>query len=77
MYKDTKILHDTPLDVSYKVVDFVFKRGTRDCITTNKQGCASWSSKKKKGITSFLQNHYLKKQENFFYITVFSLLQIS
>ena len=53
MYKDTKILHDTPVDVSYKVVDFVFKRGTRDCITTNKQGCGSWSSKKKRASLRF------------------------
>ena len=53
MYKDTEILHDTPLDVSYNVVDFVFKRRTRDCITTNKQGCASWSSKKKRALLRF------------------------
>ena len=30
-----------------KVVDFVFKGGTRDYIIINKQGCASWSSKKR------------------------------
>ena len=31
----------------YFVVDFVFKGVTRDCIIINKQGCASWSSKKR------------------------------
>ena len=29
-----------------KLVDFVFKGDTRDYIVINKQGCASWSSKK-------------------------------
>ena len=40
----TKIPYDKLLDVLYKVVDFVFKWGTRDYIVINKQGCASWSS---------------------------------
>ena len=31
----------------YFVVDFVFKGVTRDCVIINKQGCASWSSKKR------------------------------
>ena len=35
------------LDVLYKVVDFLFKGGTRDYKVVNKQGCASWSSKKR------------------------------
>ena len=43
----TKIPHDELLDILYKVVDFVFKGGTRDYIIINKQGCASWSSKKR------------------------------
>ena len=43
----TKIPHDKLLDILYKVVGFVFKAGTRDYIVINKQGCASWSSKKR------------------------------
>ena len=43
----TNIPHDKLLDILYKVVDFVFKEGTKDCIIINKQGCASWSSKAK------------------------------
>ena len=43
----TKISYDKLLDTLYKVVDFVFKGDTRDYIVTNKQGCASWSSKKR------------------------------
>ena len=39
----TKIPHD----ILYKVVDFVFKGGTRDYIIINRQGCAPWSSKKR------------------------------
>ena len=38
--------HDKQLDILCKVVDFVFKGGTRDYIMINKEGCASWSSKK-------------------------------
>ena len=40
----TKIHHDKLLD---KLLDFVFKGGTRDYIIINKQGCASWSSRKR------------------------------
>ena len=43
----TNIPHDKLLDILYKFVDFVFKGGTRDYIIINKQGCASWSSKKR------------------------------
>ena len=43
----TKLLHDKLLDILYKVLDFVFKGGTRDYTVINKQGCASWSSKKR------------------------------
>ena len=43
----TQIPHDKLFDILYKVVDFVFKGGTRNCIVINKQGCASWSSKKR------------------------------
>ena len=42
----TKITHDELLDILYKVVDIVSKGGTTDYIIINKQGCASWSSKK-------------------------------
>ena len=42
-----KIPHYKLLDILYEVVDFVFKGGTRDYIVINKQGCASWSSKKR------------------------------
>ena len=42
----TKIPHDKLLDILYKVVDFILKGGNRDYIIINKQGCASWSSKK-------------------------------
>ena len=40
------MLHDKPLDILYKVVDFVFKGGIRDYIVINKQGCTSWSFQK-------------------------------
>ena len=43
----TKIPHDKLLDILYKVVDFVFKGGTRDYIVSKKQSCTSWSSKKR------------------------------
>ena len=42
-----KMPHDKLLKFLSKVVDFVFKGGTRDYIIINKQGCASWSSKKR------------------------------
>ena len=35
------------IDILYKVLDFVIKEGTRDYIVSNKQGCTSWSSKKR------------------------------
>ena len=57
----TKTPHDKLLDILYKVLNFVFKGGTRDYIIINKEGCALWSSKKE-GITLFLRNHYLKRQ---------------
>ena len=53
----TKIPHDKLLDILYKVVDFVFKGGTRDYIRVVHHGHL-----RKEGITSFLLNHYLKKQ---------------
>ena len=37
----TKKPHDKLHDILYKVVDFVFKGGTRDSITINKHNCAS------------------------------------
>ena len=43
----TKIPHDNLLDILYKVFDFMFKGGTSDYIIINKQGYASWSSKKR------------------------------
>ena len=42
------IPHDKLLDILYKLVDFVFNGGTRDYIVINKEGCASWSSKKRR-----------------------------
>ena len=54
--------HVKLLDISYNVVDFVFKEATWDYVVINKQGCTSWPSlRTKEGITSFLLNHYLKK----------------
>ena len=35
----TKIPHNKVLHILYKVVDFVFKGGTRGCIIIKKQGC--------------------------------------
>ena len=58
LYK--KITHDKQLDTLYKVVHFVFKGGTRDYIITNK--VVHHGHLRKEGITSFLLNHYLKKQ---------------
>ena len=43
----TMILHNKLLHILYKVVHFVFKGGTRDYIIIKKQGCTSWSSKKR------------------------------
>ena len=67
-----KITHDKLLDILYKVVAFVFNESFRDYTIINEQLCLL----EKEGITSFLLNHYLKKQWNLFYITVFSLLEI-
>ena len=58
-----------PHDILYKVVDFVFKGGTRDYIIINRQGCAPWSS----NDDSTFEKHYkdicpteleLKKENN-------------
>ena len=43
----TKISHDKLLDILYEGVYFVFKGGARDYMIINKQGFASWSSKKR------------------------------
>ena len=43
----TEIPHDKLLDILCKVVNFVFKGGIRDYILINKEGCTSWSSKKR------------------------------
>ena len=53
----TKIPRDKLLDILYKVVDFVFKG---DYMITNK--VVHHGHLRKEGITSFLLNHYLKKQ---------------
>ena len=37
----TKIPDNDLHDILYKVVDLVFKEGTRDYVVINKQGCAS------------------------------------
>ena len=57
----TKIPHDKLLDILYKVVDFMFKGGTRDYIIINKK-VVHHGHLRKEGITSLLLNHYLKKQ---------------
>ena len=44
---DAQIPFDKLLDILYKVVDLVFKRGTTDYMIINKQGCRLWSSKKR------------------------------
>ena len=54
LYK--KISHDKLLDILNKVVDFIFKRSTRDYIVINKQGYTS-RLHKKEVINSFLLNH--------------------
>ena len=51
-----KIPHDKLFDILYKVVDFVLKGGTRDYIENNKQGCASWLSKKRKNHFVFTKS---------------------
>ena len=60
----TKIPRDKLLDVLYKVVNFVFKGGIRDYIVINKQGCASWSSKKR-GHHFVLTKSLLKEAKKF------------
>ena len=43
----TKIPHEKLLDTLYKSVHFLFRGGTRDYIINKRQGCSSWSSKKR------------------------------
>ena len=43
----TKMPHEKLLDILCKVVDLVFKGDIRDYIVIKKQGCTSWSSKKR------------------------------
>ena len=64
-YICTKIPLDKLLDILYRIVDFVFKGGTKDYIITNK--FVDHGHLRKEGITSLT---------NFFYITDFSLLEI-
>ena len=52
----TKIPHDKLLDMLHKIVDFVFNGGTRNYIIINKQGCTSWSSKKRKYHFVFIKS---------------------
>ena len=49
----TKLPHDTLLDISYKFLDIVFKGGTRDYITVNKQ-VVHHGNLRKELITYFL-----------------------
>ena len=71
----TRTSHVKLLDIFYKVVDFVFKGDTRDYIAIKKQGCASWSSKKRGH--HFVFNKSLPKEAiKFLYITAFSVLEI-
>ena len=72
----TKIPHDKLLDILSKVIDFVFKGGTRDYIIINKQVCASWSSKKRGHLFVFTKS-LLKEAIKFLLHNCFSLLEIS
>ena len=56
----TKIPNDKLLDILCKVVDFVFKGGTKDYIVINK--VVHHGHLRKEGITSFSLIHCLKKQ---------------
>ena len=60
----TKTPNDKLLDILYKILDFVFKGGTRDYIVINKQGCASCSSKKR-GHHFVFTKSLLKEAINF------------
>ena len=71
----TKIPQDKLLDILYKIVDFMFKGGNRDYIVINKQGCTSWSSDKRWHHFICTKSLFKKKQQNFFHITVSSLLE--
>ena len=55
----------------------MFKGGTRDHTVINKQGCASWSSKKRRHHFVFTKSLLKKVINFFFYITVFCLLEIT
>ena len=70
------IPNDKLLDIFYKVKDFVFKGVTRDYIVINKQGCASWSSKKREYYFAFAKS-LLKEAIKFLSHNCFSLLDIS
>ena len=70
----TKIPNDKLLDILCKVVDFVFKGGTKDYIVINKQSCTSWSSKKRGHY--FVFTNTLLKEAIKFLLPVFSLLEI-
>ena len=52
----TKIPHEKLRNILYKVVDFVFKGGTRDYMIINRKGCHH-GHLRKEGITPFLLNH--------------------
>ena len=60
----TKIPHDKLLDISYKVVYYVFKGGTRDYIIIKNQSCTS-SSSKKRGHHSIFTKSLFKKAIKF------------
>ena len=51
----TKIPHDKLLDVLYKIIDFVFKGGTKDRVAINGQGTAYWAGK-----NSRVRNYFTK-----------------
>ena len=72
----TEILHDKLLDILYKVVGFMFKGGTRDYIIINKQGGASWSSKKRGHHFAFTKS-LLKEAIKFILHNCFSSIGIS
>ena len=72
----TKITPDELLDILYKALDFMFNGGTRDYIVINKQGCASWSSKKR-ALHFVFTKSLLKEALKFLLHNCFPLLEIS
>ena len=72
----TKIPHDKLLDILHKVVDVVFKEGTRDYRIINRQGCASWSSKKKGNHFVFTKSLFKEAIKFLLHYCFFSIANI-